>query len=557
MKFCSNSDFSEIKIFSHVPNFIENPIKSQKKYIKNSEDFLVKNSIFDFSIILQIQHVIDTILHFVDFSTINQFVAKKKILVKKLEDKNVSLQIILINIYNSQFHIICKNMYHPIKLSKQSLTPMKYEFNLSFHTINYLRKLSPHFGYTFGKINRENNKVSIIQEYIEGETMSRYLKKNIRKNNNNDLSGIFLSFFIQLITALEIAQESLQFTHHDLHFDNIMIRNISKDIPHTILNILGKEYIIENFGYCPTIIDFERSTSRYKKECSFLNTYMDHLKYGYIGIYVPGIDIFRILFTLYSHVLLCEERKEFQSLGFKIFHFVEYIFENFYKMTSPILDKNTFGYHAEHYFNTTHFPQVFLTPLDLLNFLEEHSNNICKIFKRTSFPWITKRTFPLKPIIHRSNMNSQEYENKKKIALKDVLCLENSYMMEEQILFDYMNHKEIQLSEKDFMLLMDKIIVDYEYPSLFPDHLRYLQQFYEKNNFIILTYEYYFIHYFIMNDGVGGTIFASEKNAIYTRLYRTMCSIYAFLNMEAKNKNVIGEMKKFDRSKITYIPTVL
>ena len=556
MKFCSNSDFSEIKIFSHVPNFIENPIKSQKKYIKNSEDFLVKNSVFDFSIILQIQHVIDTILNYIDSSTIKEFIAKKQVLVKKMEDKNTSLQIILVKIYNSQFHIVCKNMYNPIKLSKSVLTPIKYEFNLSFHTINYLRKLSPHFGYTFGKINRENNNVSIIQEYIEGETMSRYLKKNIQKNNDDFSSGKFLSFFIQLIAALEIAQESLQFTHHDLHFDNIIIRNISKDIPYTTLNILGKEYIVENFGYCPTIIDFERSTSRYKKSCTFLNTYMDHLKYGYIGIYVSGIDIFRILFTFYSHVLLCEEKKQFNTLGFKIFHFIEYIFENFYKMKSPILNKKAFQYHADHYFNATHFPQIFLTPLDLLNFLEKHSNNICRIFKRKSFPWVTKRTFPLKSILYKTN-NNKDYENKKKIALKDVICLESCYMNEEKILFDYMNNQHIQLSEKDFMLLMDKVIKDYEYPSLFPHHLQYLRQFYEKNSFIILTYEYYFIHHFIMNDNIGTTIFSCENSAIYTRLYRTMFSIYAFLNMESRNKNVIEEMKKFDRSLITYIPTTL
>ena len=157
----------------------------------------------------------------------------------------------------------------------------------------------------------------------------------------------------------------------------------------------------------------------------------------------------------------------------------------------------------------------------------------------------------------RQNSKSVEYENRKKIALRDVLCLEKSYINEEKVLFDYMNNEHIQVSEKDFMLLMDKIIVDYEYPSLFPDHLHYLRQFYEKNSFILLTYEYYFMHHFIMNDGIGSTIFASENSAIYTRLYRTICSIYAFLNMEAKNNNVIGEMKKFDRSKITYIPTIL
>lgn len=556
MKFCSNGDFSELKVFSDFPNFIENPIKSQKKNIKNSEYFLLKHSIFDFSIILQIQHVMDTILTYVDVSTIKEFVAKKQVLVKKLEDKDV-LKIILIKIYNSLIHIICKNMYHPVKLSKHSITPMQYEFNLSFHTINYLRKLSPHFGYTFGKVNHENNNISILQEYIEGETMSKYLKKNIQKNNNDYLSGIFLSFFIQLIAALEIAQESLQFTHHDLHFDNIMIRNISKDIPYTTLNILGKEYIIENFGYCPTLIDFERSTSRYKKDCTFLNTYMDHLKYGYIGIYVPGVDIFRILFTLYSHVLLCEEKKQFYTLGFKIFHFVEYIFENFYKMKSPILDKKAFRYHAEHYFNTTHFPQIFLTPLDLLHFLEEHSNNICKIFKRKSFPWSTKQTFPFQSIMDKQHLQNAEYENKKKIAIRDVLCLEKSYVNEDKVLFDYMNQEQIQVSEKDFMLLMDKIMVDYEYPSLFPNHLYYLRQFYEKNSFIIVTYEYYFMHHFVMNDGIGSTIFDSKKSAIYTRLYRTICSIYAFLNMEAKNKNLILEIKKFDRSRITYIPPIL
>ena len=98
---------------------------------------------------------------------------------------------------------------------------------------------------------------------------------------------------------------------------------------------------------------------------------------------------------------------------------------------------------------------------------------------------------------------------------------------------------------------------DLKYSDESADTITVINQRFEKNSFIILTYEYYFMHHFVINDGIGRTIFTSEKNAIYTRLYRTLCSIYAFLNMEAKNKNVIGEMKKFDRSRISYIPTIL
>ena len=551
MKFCSNNQFAEDKVFSKLPDLIEQKMKPSKTLFEKLEKFLLDYSIYDFSIMFQFQHIIDALLKLFEVKTLSSFTSKQKILVTKPRENHI-LKVSLIQIYNSVFSVICKSISHHSRLSKTVISPFCYEYNISTFTTNYLRQLSPHFGYTLGNVQSGKNNVSIIQEYIKGDTLAKYLQKNIHKANNDTLSSQFLSIFTQTITALEVAQQSLQFTHHDFHHDNLIIRKISKENPLLSIKVFDNYYHFENIGLCPTIIDFESSTTRYKKDCVFINAYTDLLKYGYIGIFVPGIDVVRFLFTIYSQVLISEAKKEFHSFGFKIFNFVEYIFEHFFHIKSPILDKQAFRYHSSYFFNTTHFPQIFLTPNELLLFLEKHKTKICKIFDRQSYPWTVQRmTFPT-TFIH-----SEKYNKKKQSAFCQVLCLNSFYPSENSILYDFMNKDIIKLSEKDFITLLDKILQDYEYPSLYPEHIVYLQKFYEDNNFIIPTYEFYFTHYFIYQDGIGRFIFESENAALYTRLYRTLSSIYSLLLLQSKNKNVLSEMKKFDREKVTYIPKTL
>lgn len=551
MKFCSNNQFTEDKIFSTLPDLIEQNKKPSKTTSEKLEKFLLDNSIYDFSIMFQFQHIIDALLKLFEVKKLYSFMSKKKIILRKTREDH-TLQVSLIQIYNSLFSVICKNISHHHRLSKTALNPFFYEYNITTFTTNYLRQLSPHFGYTLANIENDKNSVSIVQEYIQGETLAKYLQKNIHKMNTEKLSTQFLSIFTQTITALEIAQQSLQFTHHDFHYENLIIRKISKENPLLSVKVFHNYYHFENIGFCPTIIDFERSTTRYKKDCIFINAYMDHLKFGYIGIFVPGIDVVRFLFSIYTEVLISEAKKDFHSFGFKIFNFIEYIFEHFLHVKSPILDMEAFRYHSRYFFNTTHFPQIFLTPNELLLFLEKHKTRICKIFDRQSYPWTVQRmTFPT-TFIH-----SKKYNEKKDSAFRGVLCLNSSYFTEDSILYDFMNKDIIKLSEKDFILLLQKIDQDYEYPSLYPEHIVYLQKFYEDNNFIIPTYEFYFIHYFIYQDGIGRFVFESENAALYTRIYRTLSSIYAFLLLQSRNGNVLTEMKKFDREKVTYIPKTL
>lgn len=550
MKFCSSSEFTSENIFPTLPDLKEQKSEVAKYSLVNGEKFLNESSVFDYSVILQFEHIIDTLTKLMDLKFLSTFISNRKVIVSKPHDeKNTKLEIVLLHVYNSLFHVVCKNVSNPIRLSKFTLSPFTYEYNISLFTINHLRKISPHFGYTFGKLTSLKNNVSILQEYIQGDTLSSFLYKRIDKKNTRDLSEQFLSIFVQTITGLEVAQQSLQFTHHDFHFDNLIIRKIARVEPYIHVKVFQDYYHFQNFGLCPTIIDFERSTSRYKKDCIFVNAYMDHLKYGYLGIFVPGVDIVRFLFSVYAIVMITEAKKQFHSFGFKIFNFIEYIFQYLYKIKSPVMQKEAFKYHSQHYFNTTHFPQIFLTPYDLLEFMKEHETMICKIFNVPSYPWtVTESPFP---------KDLKDYEKRKKKAFSQVFCLDQLYHHREKYLYSFMNDDIVQISEKDFILWMDKIMKDYEYPSLNPEHILYLQKFYEDHSFLIPTYEYYFMHFFIKKDGIGKLIFASKNSAVYTRIYRTLSSIYAFLLLQSRNENVLAEMKKFNREKVIYISTKL
>ena len=89
------------------------------------------------------------------------------------------------------------------------------------------------------------------------------MRKLCRKPRRDDF-GVqeFLSIFLQIICSLEIAQQTLQFCHFDLHGKNIILRPVSNHtVTYPIFDIC---YQFRECKQIPVFIDFEFSTIRYK-----------------------------------------------------------------------------------------------------------------------------------------------------------------------------------------------------------------------------------------------------------------------------------------------------
>ena len=140
----------------------------------------------------------------------------------------------------------------------------KNEYYISMYGVNELRSMIPNFSYCFYQIP-EAKQVQTVFEYIDGMTLYDYFQQK-KKMETFDLETegqLFLSIIFQIVCSLEIAQQTLHFTHFDLHEKNIILRRTNGKTK-LLYNIFGKNYRLDWTKYIATLIDFEYSCIRKK-----------------------------------------------------------------------------------------------------------------------------------------------------------------------------------------------------------------------------------------------------------------------------------------------------
>lgn len=189
-----------------------------------------------------------------------------------------------------------------------------HEYFVGVYGTNRLRSLIPNFAFVLGgfkcsppyydKLTNTNKVLTFCQN--NKEQVYYIIYENVR--NSVPLSKYlrvctfkqFLNVFVQILFALQVAYENIDFTHYDLHTDNVLIRKLDKEIilPYIIKN---KTYYLKT-DVIATIIDFGRSHIKYENK-----------SYGYYGVALgiysenayPMQDIFKILlFSLFDSVAI-------------------------------------------------------------------------------------------------------------------------------------------------------------------------------------------------------------------------------------------------------------
>jgi len=154
--------------------------------------------------------------------------------------------------------------------------------------INNLKYLVPNFINTLCIFSTESKQVMVAYEYINGESLESLINK---------LSfSEFLSIFVQVLLALEIAQRECSFCHYDLHLNNIILKHIQKPYKYTIV-LDNERYDITAEKYIPVILDFGLASSKIKNKT--IGSY-DYFKYGIMNYLIQGSDMYKFLFHSYS-----------------------------------------------------------------------------------------------------------------------------------------------------------------------------------------------------------------------------------------------------------------
>jgi hypothetical protein len=153
-----------------------------------------------------------------------------------------------------------------------------HEAMIGFYAINKLRKYVPNFVHTYdyfacSEMISDKNTGDIItwctqpsatsylvlENIINSMTLLDFIKKIILSDKAEDIE-IFDNIFIQILNALSVAHAQYNFTHYDLHSENIMVREFENHVTIKIYDepdkLISRSYIkstyliyILDFGY--------------------------------------------------------------------------------------------------------------------------------------------------------------------------------------------------------------------------------------------------------------------------------------------------------------------
>jgi hypothetical protein len=168
--------------------------------------------------------------------------------------------------------------------------------------MNNLRKQVPNFMYTYGglyctspeknnnfdstSLCKNNNITTLcIAEYIKGISLFKLLDDSLFT-----MEGLE-NILIQVIFSLCIAREKYNFSHNDLHLNNILIKTINQPIKMNY-NIRGKNISITVKKYIPMIIDYGLSEITYNK-ITYKNNFFEQNLYS-----INNQDINQIIFFI-------------------------------------------------------------------------------------------------------------------------------------------------------------------------------------------------------------------------------------------------------------------
>lgn len=259
------------------------------------------------SIVYLIQHILNMGKKRIDFF--------KKIVKWFQNPKKLNVESTQSLIYLTSFKYLKNEIIDIIlKIDKVTREKNSYrEYYIAYTELNKLRYIVPNFMMTYGQFKclkpsqyvntiylkdmckPKGNYVNYtLYERISGITLETYLNSKEYKYQE------FVNIFIQILFALEIGQQECGFTHYDLHYDNIVLRN-SKNIEQKV-NINGLEYSYQSGEFVPVIIDYGHACVRKKinNKWGYIG-YGDFPEYGMLSFMVSGYDMYKLMcFCIYT-----------------------------------------------------------------------------------------------------------------------------------------------------------------------------------------------------------------------------------------------------------------
>jgi ubiquinone/menaquinone biosynthesis C-methylase UbiE len=462
---------------------------------------------------------------------------------------------------------------------------MMFEYYIGSRFINKLRTKTPNFMYTYGifmcnpliAVTKENDKdkisttvnfcygndkknIYLLFEKIDGVNLHNYIQTIKNETEFDDL----INYVIQIILSLDIAQKEGQYSHNDLHTDNIMLRTLSTPITHEYL--IGKYKYKMELKNIATIIDY--GMNRFVENDIPLGVTVSSTYNMYPYKNTTAIDVFKVLITsIFSIVVLCHKNEKiYKKYNNKIDETIEFLISFFRDRYNHIIIKhwdehlvsktlNSFNIFKDSFFkmkDTYYYPlnqdYIFyniFTPENLIEHIRVHMPDIWKknvtetIIDKNEMLKVYTRTFNPK-------YDSEEYddylfsENYKSIYFSD-------FIEQNKLFYNLFNKNLNNKFSEECLVDDDSMIINFnnikdckKIISLFPKNQSYIDMIDKFENFNIKNIKKNY-----QNDVATIVYYMKEMDNIYSTIDTNLFKLYKNpkyikISMEIMNE----EMKK-------------
>ena len=152
------------------------------------------------------------------------------------------------------------------KRTDGTVDSLHYEYVMGCHVRKCLCKTLPNFMKVYGYINKKDQEYLLLQRVSPGTTLRDLVKDRPIPEFSYIGSKPLLSIVLQVLCALQVAQNVIDFVHYDLHFGNIIIKEDKQTKTKDILYTYRDKYNITHNIKVPVyenrigvIIDYGRA----------------------------------------------------------------------------------------------------------------------------------------------------------------------------------------------------------------------------------------------------------------------------------------------------------
>lgn len=349
-------------------------------------------------------------------------------------------------------------------------------------SLNKILSSAPFFVRTLGAFQYKNQ-FHIALEYVEGLNLKDFITN--KKNTFTD----FINIFFQILLGLEIAQNKLNFTHYDLHTDNvILVHNTQKEFD---ISLYGYIYSIK-YKYKPVMIDFGLSSVRVASKDVSKTVGQDSLESK--GIYPYA----NVGYDMYVFLLFCMD--VVQNTNLSILKGIDEMLEFFHKQKDISMDILTNNHVKALKKGVDH-----VLPLQFIKYL---LTNFKPYLDITVTPQKTSNKCLVEPLhlkLNKAlNVNVRPHFRNKKGFIKTTLEHINNY---------YWYNNKVNLNARDLqrLLKMDKILLDNFIDDLNDTKERVQSGVtIEQKNIFFAALEYYYLIIELELHKSDATIFYSD-----------------------------------------------